>query len=374
MKRLVFLTGTRADFGKLRSLIEAAHNSKNIEVHIFVTGMHLQTKYGYTVNEIEKLGYQNIFKFINTSNSENMDQALAKTVMGLSDYIKEIQPDMICVHGDRVEALAGSIVGALNNIIVAHIEGGEVSGTIDELIRHSVSKLSHLHLVANDDAKRRLVQMGEGDESVHVIGSPDIDIMNSDSLPDLDNVLRYYEIDFSNYAVLLFHPVTTEREKIVEQANTLVSSVIDSGLNFIVIYPNNDNGSDEILREYNRFYGLSNFRVFPSIRFESFLVLLKNASFVIGNSSAGIREAPYYAVPTINIGTRQKNRATDREIIHCNFEEKAINEAISHANNMMRDVQRDYGRGSSDKKFMDLLESPDIWNTSKQKEFKDITI
>ncbi|MDA3946051.1 MAG: UDP-N-acetylglucosamine 2-epimerase, partial [Helicobacteraceae bacterium] len=139
-RRIVFLTGTRADFGKLKSLITISQQSEQFDVHIFATGMHMSKKYGKTVNEIYKSGFKNIYQYINHDTVEHMDRTLAKTIDGFSHYIAEIEPDLIVVHGDRVEAMAGAIVGSLNNILVAHIEGGELSGTIDELIRHAVSK------------------------------------------------------------------------------------------------------------------------------------------------------------------------------------------------------------------------------------------
>ncbi|MDD1422367.1 UDP-N-acetylglucosamine 2-epimerase, partial [Dolichospermum sp. ST_sed1] len=152
-KKIIFLSGTRADFGKLKSLIKIAESNDAFEVYIFATGMHMSAKYGSTVDEIYKAGFKNIFAYINSDNQ--MDRILARTIDGLSRYVGEINPDMIVVHGDRVEALAGAIVGSLNNILVAHIEGGEVSGTIDELLRHSITKLSHIHFVSNEEAKKR---------------------------------------------------------------------------------------------------------------------------------------------------------------------------------------------------------------------------
>ena len=177
MKRIVFLSGTRADFGKLKSLIKIVDEHPGYEAHIFVTGMHLLKTYGYTLIEVERAGFSNIHTFSNHTSETSMDLTLAKTVEGFSAYVKQVEPDLIVIHGDRVEALAGAVVGSLNNILVAHIEGGEVSGTIDELIRHSTSKMSHIHFVSNEDAGRRLQQMGELEESIYVIGSPDIDLM-----------------------------------------------------------------------------------------------------------------------------------------------------------------------------------------------------
>ena len=171
-KTIVFLSGTRADFGKLKSLIKISSEAKEFKVHVFATGMHLQEEYGYTVNEIVKSGFQNIHTFANHTEESTMDLTLAKTIEGLSNFVKQVQPDLLVVHGDRVEALAGAIVGCLNNILVGHVEGGEVSGTIDELIRHSISKLSHIHFVANDEAKNRLLQMGELENQIYIIGSP----------------------------------------------------------------------------------------------------------------------------------------------------------------------------------------------------------
>jgi UDP-N-acetylglucosamine 2-epimerase (hydrolysing) len=375
-KKIIFLTGTRADFGKLKSLIKITQESNGFEIHIFATGMHLNPLYGATVNEIEKSGFKNIYKYINHDEIEHMDRTLAKTIDGFSHYVKLIDPDLIVVHGDRVEALAGAIVGSLNNILVAHIEGGEISGTVDELIRHSVSKLSHVHFVAKEEAKKRLIQMGEIEESIFVIGSPDLDLMNSKNLPLLEEAKKYYNIEFKDYAIAMFHPVTTEYDKIQKYAKDFVDALIDSNFNYVVIYPNNDMGSIEILNEYKRLQNKQKFKLFPSLRFEYFLVLLKNAKFMIGNSSAGIREAPYYNVPSIDIGTRQNNRAKIDSIIHCVYKKEAILCAIEKVKNLKLDkIQKNYfGDGNSDKIFFEIIDSNKIWNISCQKQFCDRSI
>ena len=370
-KRILFLTGTRADFGKLKSLILATQSSERFECHVFVTGMHLSQRYGKTIDEVMKSGIENIFPYINHDRIDCMDRALAKTIDGLSHFVSENRPDLIVVHGDRIEALAGALVGSLNNILVAHIEGGEVSGTIDELIRHSISKMAHIHLVSNRKAANRLLQMGELESSIHIIGSPDLDIMLFGNLKSLDYVKDYYEIEFNRYAILLFHPVTTELDEWREHTNEVVEAVFQSKRNYVVVYPNNDIGSDIILNAYAHFEGKSNFKIYPSIRFEYFLVLLKNAEFIIGNSSAGIREAPYYGVPTVDIGSRQKDRATHPTIIHCHYSKKAILQAIavtkpSHPANACY-----FGDGRSHTKFSQLIEGEDIWKVNRQKQFQE---
>ncbi len=372
-KRIVFLTGTRADFGKIKSLIEAVNKSPRYELYIFATGMHMSVKYGKTVDEIVKCRYKNIFKYYNHTEHDSMDIILAKTIEGFSHYIHDIKPDLIVVHGDRVEALAGAITGSLHNILTAHIEGGELSGTIDEFIRHSTSKLSHIHLVANVSAQKRLEQMGESKKSIYVIGSPDVDIMISKTLPSLSFVKKYYDIDFQEYGLLMFHPVTTEIDDTPQQAKNLVDAVLESGKRYVVIYPNNDHGSDYIFREYKRLEKNRRFRIFPSLRFEYFIVLLKNAKFIIGNSSAGIREAPYFGIPAIDIGTRQRNRLRSKDLIHTNDKKINILRAIHRAMNLeIRNKNKYFGKGNSAKLFLKVLNSKKFWEQQKQKQFHDI--
>lgn len=372
MKKILFLTGTRADFGKIKSLIQILDKHQDFEVYVFVTGMHLQEVYGYTLIEIERCDFKNVFTFKNHTHESTMDLTLSKTIEGLSAYSKTINPDMIVVHGDRVETLAGAIVGSLNNILVAHIEGGEISGTVDELIRHSVSKLSHVHFVSNGQAAKRLIQMGEIKESVFTIGSPDIDIMFSESLPDLETVKKYYEISFEEYAIVMFHPVTTEINFMYQYVQTFVKVLLEDHRNYVVIFPNNDLGSQFIIDEYKKLKLNSRFRVFPSLRFEYFLTLLKNSQFIIGNSSAGIREAPYYGIPIINIGTRQQNRAVHSDIIHADYSEKSIKKALVQITSCKVNVSNDnFGQGNSNKLFLECLQKSDIWQLNHQKQFKD---
>lgn len=372
-KKIIFLTGTRADFGKLKSLINITSNSESFEVHIFATGMHMNPKYGRTVDEIIKSGYKNVFMHYNHNDFDSMDIILSKTIEGFINFVNDINPDLIVVHGDRVEALAGAIVGALNNILTAHIEGGEISGTVDELIRHSVTKLCHLHFVSNSLAKKRLIQMGELPECIFQIGSPDIDIMLSKKLPKIEHVKKYYEIPFKKYAISIFHPVVTEIEKIESQAKNLVNALMESGQNYVVIYPNNDKGSGFIFEEYKNFLGNDKIRYLPSLRFEYFLVLLKNARFIIGNSSAGVKEAPYYGVVSVNIGSRQNMRVNNPDIINCDNSKKDILTSIEKAlNKKTQKIKKPFGSGKSNVKFLEILENEAVWKISKQKLFQDI--
>jgi len=372
MKKILFLTGTRADFSKIKSLIQILEKHQGFEVFVFVTGMHLQEEYGYTLIEIERCHFKNVHTFENHTHETTMDLTLAKTIEGLSGYMKNIQPDMIVVHGDRVETLAGAIVGSLNNILVAHIEGGEISGTVDELIRHSVSKLSHIHFVSNQEAAKRLIQMGEINSTIFTIGSPDIDIMFSKDLPQIEAAKTYYQIPFDNYAIVMFHPVTTEAKEMEQYADDFISALKKDTHNYVVIYPNNDLGSAYIIEGYKKLKVNPRFRVFPSLRFEYFLTLLKNSQFIIGNSSAGIREAPYYGIPIINIGTRQQNRAIHADIVHVDYSSESISEALALIDHHITNpTETDFGQGNSAKLFLESIENEAIWKINHQKQFRD---
>lgn len=374
IKNILFVTGTRADYGKIKPLLQAVSEHKDFNLKIFCTGMHLIAKYGLTINEIYKSGYSNItFPYINQTEGDNMECILSNTIRGLSYYLDENETDLIIIHGDRVEALASAITGALRNVLVGHIEGGELSGTIDDLIRHSTSKMAHAHFVANEKAKKRLIQMGENAKCIYQIGSPDIDVMSSGKLPSLEDCKNRYGISFTNYAIAILHPVTTEQEKAGVNASLFYSALKKSKQNFIIIYPNNDTGTDAIMGEINALIGNKRFLIFPSIRFEYFLSLLKNAEYIIGNSSAGIHEAPVFGVPTIDLGTRQMNRFKYDSIFNIPFNESEILETIKMIEGIGRFEETNfYGSGNSASKFITVLESKEFWNIKVQKSFVDL--
>ena len=373
MRKILFITGTRADYGKIKSLIKGIENSENLEAYVFVSGMHLVEMYGGTYREVLKDGYRNIYVAYGLINSGNMSYDLGDVICQLTGYVKNIKPDMIVIHGDRIDALAGAIVGALNNIRVAHIEGGELSGTIDESIRHAISKFAHIHFVCNEEAKKRLMQLGESENRIYVIGSPDIDIMLSDKLPTLAEAKNRYEIPFEEYGILMYHPVTTEYEKIGRNIEELTNAIVESGKNYIIIYPNNDLGSEIIINAYRKLENEKKYRIFSSTRFEYFLTLLKNAEFMIGNSSAGVRETSVYGVPAIDIGSRQKGRYSikiNKNIQHVEENCKEILKAIEDISKY-RIKGSSFGMGNSTEKFLKVINDNKIWEQNIQKEFID---
>lgn len=372
-RKLLFITGTRADFGKLKALIMAVQQSGEFEVVVFATGMHMLKSYGNTLTEISKAGVDNVYPFINHVVGDHMSQVLANTIGGLSRYVEECPPDLIVIHGDRSEALGGAIVGAFNNIRVAHVEGGERSGTIDESIRHAITKFSHLHFVGNDIAKKRLVQMGEIEDNIFVIGSPNVDIMLSADLPSLLDVKNRYDIPFSSYSIFVFHPVTTELETIEFQAEQLVAACNESGDSFLVIHPNNDSGNDMVLHVLRSKFNSGRVKMIPSMRFEYYLTALKNANYIIGNSSSGLYEAPVYGIPTIDIGTRQNGRFVSDSIFRVSVDKLKILSAIKSIKSAAKFSQCSfYGDGSSAQRFLEVLKGSNIFSCEIQKCFVDI--
>lgn len=373
MKRILFITGTRADYGKIKSLIRIVDNDQSYKTFVFVSGMHLLEQLGSTYMEVLKDNYKNVYVDFSQTNSGVMSYDLGNVICNLTNYVRQIKPDLIVVHGDRIDTMAGAIVGALNNILVAHIEGGELSGTIDESIRHSITKLAHIHLVCNREAKNRLIQLGEEEKRIYIMGSPDIDIMLSNNLPSISETKERYEIPYDKYGILMYHPVTTEIDKLEKNIENVIKAVELSKKNMVVIYPNNDLGAEIIISRLRKLKGNSKFRVFPSIRFEYFLALLKNADFMIGNSSAGVRETGVYGVPGIDIGTRQFGRYSmnNTNIQHVYENVSDIITAINKIDNYRKKCYQ-FGAGNSTDKFYTLLKNNCFWNIPIQKRFIDL--
>lgn len=373
--KIVFLTGSRADYGKLKSLIALSELEPSFETHIYVSGMHLLESCGLTYREIVSDNFRNIYIPSDLKITERMELNLAYTIRSFADYVRQVVPDLIVVHGDRTDPLAGALVGIFHNIKIAHIEGGEVSGTVDELLRHAISKLSHLHFVSNEESKYRLLQLGEHADDIHVIGSPDVDIMLSDTLPFIQDVKRKYNIAYEKYAICIYHPVTTDDE-LKNKVDELKDALLASGRNYVVIYPNNDHGTQHIKEVWDMLNSDKRFSFFDSIRFEDFLALLKESDFIIGNSSAGVREACVYGVPSIDIGSRQHNRystITLKNIQHVNDCSGDIMKCIENVDNY-RKQSFYFGSGESAQRFVDILKRMNFDEIQIQKGFVELDV
>ena len=370
-RSLLFVTGTRADFGKLEPLAIATRDA-GFRVSFFVTGMHMLDRYGMTKHEVHRLASIEAADFVNQRPGDAQDMVLAKTVTGFSDYVAEHRPDLVVVHGDRVEALACALVAAIRAIRSAHIEGGEVSGTIDEVFRHCNTKLATSHFVASEAAKARVMALGEPPETIHAIGSPELDVHGQPSGVTLAEVKARYAIPFDEYGIVVFHPVVSEVDTIHDQAQALFNSLQQSGRNFVLINPNNDPGSDAIFAVLDQLPA-DRFRRLPSMRFAYFSELMRHAAVMVGNSSAGVREAPFLGVASLDIGTRQTNRARAPSLHSCSaFDHAAIARFLQDEWGMTHPRHLEFGQGRAADRFVAVLRDDGFWAQPLQKAFRDI--
>ncbi|MFQ1699089.1 UDP-N-acetylglucosamine 2-epimerase [Loktanella agnita] len=370
-KSILFVTGTRADFGKLEPLAIAAKEA-GFAISFFTTGMHMLDRYGLTKLEVHRLPGAQVHEFLNQRAGDPQDMVLAKTVMGFSDFVKEHKPDLVVIHGDRVEALACALVCATNYIRCAHIEGGEVSGTIDEIYRHCNTKLASHHFVSSDDAARRVMTLGEAESNIHSIGSPELDFHAGPSGVTIEQVKARYDIPFDDFGISVFHPVTSEAATMGAQACALHGALIKSGRNFVLIAPNNDPGSADIFGVID---GLpdNQFRVLPSMRFAHFSELMKNAAVMVGNSSAGVREAPFIGLPSLDIGTRQTNRAKSPSVFFAEAsDDAAIAQFLTEQWGKSYPRNDAFGGGSAATRFAEVLGQDSFWDAPLQKTFHDV--
>lgn len=367
-RRLMFLTGTRADFGKLEPLATAARDAGH-EVAFFVTGMHMLERYGSTRHEVERVKGVRRQEYINQRIGDAQDIVLSKTLIGLSDWLHEFPPDLTIIHGDRIEALAGALVCATNYIRCAHIEGGEVSGTIDEVYRHCNTKLCTYHFVSSQDARDRVIKLGEDPKTIFTIGSPELDIHLRGEGIAISEVKQRYEIPFEDYGIAVFHPVTSERDTIGAQAESFFSALKESRRRFVVILPNNDPGSEEIFQIIKQL-PTDRFRCLPSLRFSYFSSLMKHAAVMAGNSSAGVRETPFLGIPSLNVGSRQHSRSCSSTITDVTaFDRDAILDFLNNTWGQRHAADNSFGSGNAAERFVEVLSGETFWQISQQKHF-----
>lgn len=365
MKNIVFCTGTRADFGKLKVPIRAFVDS-GVSIKIYVTGMHMIPEYGLTSVEVLSEFPAAICRK-NCDYGDGQAKQYTNTVLQFGEWLSslEVRPDYVIVHGDRVESLAIASICAVQRIRVCHIEGGERSGVIDEMIRHAITKLSHAHFVANVEARERVLRLGENSCCVYTVGSPELDIHNcSEKLPSLDEVTRHYEIDSNNYGIVIYHPNDRlSAAQSLEEAVTLFECCASSGKYFVVIRPNNDPGSEAIMKIVDNLPA-NNFCVRPSLRFEYFCTLMRNAQLFIGNSSVGVREAPFLGINSINIGHRQAARHENAEsIVHVeNISSENLSRLIDSKWGQRCKTNESFGVGDTYNKLKSVVGSESFWS------------
>jgi UDP-N-acetylglucosamine 2-epimerase (hydrolysing) len=368
-RKLLFVTGTRADFGKIEPLARAAQ-AAGFSIGFFITGMHMMSRYGETKLEVKRFANADFFEFVNQRAGDPQDLVLAKTILGFSDFLHQHGPDLVVIHGDRVEALAAALVCSMNYMRSAHIEGGEISGTIDESWRHCNTKLCSSHFVSSHKAHDLVVALGEPKQSIYVIGSPELDVHRRATGVSLAEVRERYQIPFEDYGIVVFHPVTSETASIGAQARSLFTALDQSGKSFVVIAPNNDPGTDAIFSVLDTL-PIERFRLIPSMRFAYFSELMRHACAVIGNSSAGVREAPFLGVASLDIGSRQNLRASAPSLLNCSaFDVNSISNFLDAYWGKRFESDTGFGSGDAAESFVRVLREDSFWTSDLQKSFE----
>lgn len=333
-RRIAVITGTRAEYGIIRPVLEEIKAHPQLELLLIVMAQHLSPDFGYTIREIKQDGFEIaacVETLLSSDSLGGMARALGLAIIELTQTIEMIHPDIIMVTGDRGEMLAGAIVGAHMNIPVAHLHGGEVSGTVDELIRHAITKFAHIHFAATEQSAQRIQQLGEDKKRIFIVGAVGLDeIRRGDFLPR-DEVLRELGFDGSKPILLVSqHPVTTEIEEASQQMRETMEAIKELGLQTVLIYPNSDAGGRKMRQVLEEYLGLEFIRAFKNISRKLYLGVMNAADVMVGNSSSGIIEAPSFKLPFINIGTRQQGRQRAGNVIDVPYNREKIKEAIKY--------------------------------------------
>lgn len=368
-RKILFVTERRADYSRLKPIMRGVLESRKLGLLLLVTGMHLLKNFGETKKIIEKDGFKinatlPIFLEDDPDDGTSMVKGMGRALVGMADIFAKLKPDIIFSGFDIGANFAAAIAGMHMNIHVCHIQGGEVSGTVDEVIRHGLTKFSHIHFPATEQSVRRIIKLGENPDYIFNVGSPSLDIINQIKYLPREAILKKYGLDPSRKLIILLqHPVTTEEKLVEKQISESVEAIHfinkKHHTQSISIYSNNDAGGRRIVQRLIN----SGIKVLPHIIYEDFLNLMKYASVLVGNSSSGIHEAPSFGLPAVNVGTRQQYRERGKNVVDVGHEKKSIILAIERSlfdQKFIKTVKlskNPYFNGSTTQKVIKILET-----------------
>ncbi|MHA6685328.1 UDP-N-acetylglucosamine 2-epimerase [Mesorhizobium sp. A556] len=371
-RRVAYVTGTRADFGLMQSTLKLLQASEKMELVVVVTGMHLDPAYGFTVDEIERSGLPVAVRVeVEQGHPSGARTArnIGRMTMGFVDAFEQAQPDIVLLLGDRGEMLAGALAAIHLNIPIAHIHGGERSGTVDEPVRHAISKLSNFHFVATEESRDRLIRMGEQPDTVTVVGAPGLDGIREVANVDPAPLFSKYGLDpEKRLALFLFHPVPEESRQAKAATGSILDALAKEGVQVLALRPNSDGGSAEILAILEEHAARDTIRLVTHIPRNEYLSLLGSADMLIGNSSSGIIEAASFGTNVVNIGARQNLRQRNRNVIDAELVPDAITAALKLALARGRQAPINiYGDGQSGARIVSTLEQLALGNGAPRK-------
>lgn len=337
-RKIIFITTNRADYNIQKEIISNLNKDKKNLLYLIISGTHLSKKFGYTKSDL-KLTKLNTFEVRNLTKNDKRESVLDSISDGIKKYkkiLKKVSPNMVVLIGDRYEILAAAICCLILKIKIAHIHGGETTaGSFDEQIRHSISKMSHIHFVAHKKYKNRLVQMGEDKNNIYNYGSPSLDLIKNSKIVDIDLLCKKFNFNFKKkFFLVCLHSATNDNSNSVKNLKILLKSLNKiENVNFVFTYPNPDPDFFQIIKTLKNFIKTNKkkYTLIKNFGSEHFYSAIKYSNGMIGNSSSGIIEVPIFKLPTINIGNRQEGREQSKSIINCDFNEKEIIKKIKYS-------------------------------------------
>lgn len=369
MRKIAFLTGSRGEWGYIRPIIKLIDQDPVMDYQILATHMQLLPEFGMAVNEIERDGFnvdEKLYMTLDGYTNQTMTKSLGILLIELTTSLTRLEPDILLLAGDRGEQLMGAIAGGHLGIPVAHIQAGELSGNIDGIVRHSITKLAHIHFAANEEFAERVRKMGEQKFRVHNVGAPQLDeLANGDFTLENELNKRFNFKEEEPVLLAVQHPVTEEEDSVATHIKETIEAIKESGIKTVMIYPNADGGSSEVRKALQKLKG-TNIQLFRNLPRRDYLGLMRRASVIVGNSSSGILEAPTFGLACVNIGRRQIGRPQAKNVLNVkNYDRHEILDAIHKT--MTPDFQEraqnavnPYGDGHSSEKIYKILKEVEI--------------
>ena len=333
-RTVAVVTGTRAEYGLLRSSMEAIRRRDDLELVVVATGMHLSPRHGYTVDEIEADGFtvdRRLHTQLDGDSGLTMAKSLGIAIAGFAEVFGDLGPDVVLVAGDRDEAFAAAVAAAHMNVPVAHLHGGDSmhGAVIDDSIRHALSKFAHVHFPVSELSKGRLLKLGEEEWRITVVGAPGLDAITGGEYAPADDVLERYGFDSDEpLALVVQHPVTSDADAAGDQMRATLDALVATGVQVVLVYPNSDPGSARMVEVVEGYDLPDRFRIFRNLPREDYLGFMSAADVMVGNSSSGIIEAPSFGLPVVDVGPRQEGRERGENTISVPHDATAIRETI----------------------------------------------
>jgi UDP-hydrolysing UDP-N-acetyl-D-glucosamine 2-epimerase len=380
MRKILVFTAYRSEYLKIRSVLLELKKKDNIDLRIVSLGAHNLNRFGNTIEDIKNDGLEvshHLYTNVEGNDPSCMAQSVGIGLCQVTPILAAEKPDIVLIAADRYDIFSVAIASSLSNFVLAHAEGGEVTGTIDENIRHSITKLAHIHFPATELSKKRIIQMGENPENVFNLGCPFMDYIKD--LKINKNKQQFLKKNFpslsGDYGIIIQHPVTIEHKQAFSQMRTTLSALQEFGMPCLLVWPNADAGAEEVsraVRMHSEKYKDKSIiaEAWRTIKTDLFLNLLYHSNFLIGNSSSGIRETHVYGVPSINIGSRQQGRERTKNVIDVDYDEKQIYNALVDCAWKKIYDENLYGDGTAGKKIANVLEKINLKNILNKK-FRD---